>query len=842
VISSAHAQLYWDGNDGAAGFGTATGTWAAPTAGTTTSGWSASATGVTAIDGNSVTTLTTDLTNFGNGITGLGAGTITVDGTVASGNMTFASGSGAIELSGGTINLAAATSITVNNTTNTISSAITGAGISLTKAGTGTLILSGTSTTRTGGTFITGGRLTVAGTSATTSMLGTGAISWITSNTSLQIQSDSNLTLANAWTTSGRNLARTLVVDRLTSGDASAQIYTLSSQFLIDTNSNLTFSTGSNITSGTPTVNFSGGIRSSDSNTTPAITLTPNGVNVRSNGFSNTRGRIIILAGNSVGNEIYGTITQNAAHTANIVKSSTSTWTLSGANAYVGTTTVNAGTLKFAKQTSLYNNAAASWTAGNLNVKSGGILAFNVGGTGEFTTVNVTTLLTNLANSSSATNGMNAGSILGFDTTNSTGGTFTIADVIADTTGTSGGARGLIKLGTGTLELTNTNSYTGTTSVNVGKLFINGNQSTATGAVNVAALATLGGTGTVGGNVSIANTGNLEFSISTAPGSHDGLVLDAGKTLGFVSTSALNINSVSGGTTGNYVLITAPGGITGAVPAIINLPSGWAATVTKESGDTQLVLNVTSTGSGDATPPTLTSIADDVSGGPVNIGATVTYTVTFNEDIDAASVTAVDFDNDGSAAITVGAINEGSPGVFTVAVTATSPGSLKLRIPIGAVIEDVALNDLVVPVTDDTTITVRNAYQTWAITNAISSAPGQDKDGDGVNNAIEFVLGGDVGTNDLSKLPEVTMTATDMIVTFERKRSSIDGITGLEIEVGTTLTDWLTSYTVGTTTANSDAGVVVTENSPAGFDTITLTVPKGSDPKKFARLSATVTE
>jgi hypothetical protein len=34
----------------------------------------------------------------------------------------------------------------------------------------------------------------------------------------------------------------------------------------------------------------------------------------------------------------------------------------------------------------------------------------------------------------------------------------------------------------------------------------------------------------------------------------------------------------------------------------------------------------------------------------------------------------------------------------------------------------------------------------------------------------------------------------------------------------------------------------VTENIPAGFDTITLTVPIGSDPKKFARLNANVTE
>jgi hypothetical protein len=140
------------------------------------------------------------------------------------------------------------------------------------------------------------------------------------------------------------------------------------------------------------------------------------------------------------------------------------------------------------------------------------------------------------------------------------------------------------------------------------------------------------------------------------------------------------------------------------------------------------------------------------------------------------------------------------------------------------------------------TITVRNAYQTWALTNAISSAPGQDKDNDGVKNAVEFVLGGTVSANDLGKLPTVSTTATDMIFTFQRKRSSIDGITGLTIEVGTTLSSWPTIYTVGTTTGTSTAGVVVTENTPSGFDTITLTVSKGSDPKKFAQLKADVTE
>ncbi len=167
---------------------------------------------------------------------------------------------------------------------------------------------------------------------------------------------------------------------------------------------------------------------------------------------------------------ISGNLGINTSNGGKLTMSGSGSLTLTGANTVIGLTTVSNGTLKYGKQTSLFNNLTANWIPANLNVQSGGTLAFNVGGTNEFTTTNVTTLLTNLADSSGATNGMNAGSRLGFDTTNAAGGTFTIADVIANSTGASGGARGLTKLGTGSLVLTNSNTYTGDTLVSAGTL------------------------------------------------------------------------------------------------------------------------------------------------------------------------------------------------------------------------------------------------------------------------------------------------------------------------------------------------------------------------------------
>ncbi len=141
---------------------------------------------------------------------------------------------------------------------------------------------------------------------------------------------------------------------------------------------------------------------------------------------------------------------------------------LSGTLNAGGSTTVTGGTLLVPLAASLYGGTTGSWTAANLNVLAGGTLALNVGGTGEFSTGNVTTLLTNLAASSD--NGLRAGATLGFDTTNASGGTFTVADTLVDTTGSTGGSLAIHKLGTSTLVLGAANSFTGLTTVTAGVL------------------------------------------------------------------------------------------------------------------------------------------------------------------------------------------------------------------------------------------------------------------------------------------------------------------------------------------------------------------------------------
>ena len=190
------------------------------------------------------------------------------------------------------------------------------------------------------------------------------------------------------------------------------------------------------------------------------------------------------------------------------------------------------------------------------------------------------------------------------------------------------GTTALTKTGTGTITLSGTNSYTGATSVNVGTLLINGNQTSAVGNVTVAADATLGGTGTLGGNTTIAATGKLQFNLSTAAGSHDGLEIASGKALTLSGASTLTITSSGGASPGLYTLVSGGNNIVGLVPATVVLPPTWTADPPEIVGN-ELRLNITFTGSGN-TAPTISDIANQSVPSGGNTGA-LAFTITDEE-------------------------------------------------------------------------------------------------------------------------------------------------------------------------------------------------------------------
>ena len=152
------ATYYWDTNNSTAGFGTAGGTWAAPTTNNSTQGWSTSATGVNAMSGTTTTT-TSDALNFGTSTDGLATGNITVTGNLSAGSITFGSASGNITLTTAnqTITLGTGGVITVDSSYATIVPKIAGSN-GLTKNGTGTLVVPIPST-YSGTTTVNGGTL-----------------------------------------------------------------------------------------------------------------------------------------------------------------------------------------------------------------------------------------------------------------------------------------------------------------------------------------------------------------------------------------------------------------------------------------------------------------------------------------------------------------------------------------------------------------------------------------------------------------------------------------------------------------------------------------------------------
>jgi autotransporter-associated beta strand protein len=248
----------------------------------------------------------------------------------------------------------------------------------------------------------------------------------------------------------------------------------------------------------------------------------------------------------SVNDGLMGAVGNNGDSSSGIfIKdgSATSTLRLAGNNTFLGEYRIEAGTLQFTPRRGLYDGVNTNWLASNIIVGNTGVLGLNVGGTNQFTASDVTLLLGNLGGANgTGTTGFAAGSAIGFDTTNAAGGTFTVADVIADSTGSGGGAIGVRKLGTNTLVLSNTNTYTGATKIAGGTLKLD-----ATGSIDNTSGVSLGTAGTFDvsdksgytvSNLTGSGTviGSLTVSTELAIGSSTGTISFENLTLGDSST------------------------------------------------------------------------------------------------------------------------------------------------------------------------------------------------------------------------------------------------------------------------------------------------------------------
>jgi autotransporter-associated beta strand protein len=148
-------------------------------------------------------------------------------------------------------------------------------------------------------------------------------------------------------------------------------------------------------------------------------------------------------------------------------------------------------------------------------------------------------------------------------------------------------------------------------------------------------------------------------------------------------------------------------------------------------------------------------------------------------------------------------------------------------------------NDLVL------TVSAGNAYDTWIATfglTGLDAAFDFDYDNDGIDNGLEWILGGNPTIGDAASLYTVTgSAATGLTLAFDREEDSI-GVATLTVEYGSTLTTWPGSVTIGATSSPADGnGVVVTVNDVPAPDEVTVNIPASNSAsgKLFARLKAT---
>ena len=749
----------------------------------------------------------------------------------------------------------------------------------------------------------------------------------------------------------------------------------------IDTNGfTLDLSAGAGTGAWTPNVSTQSGVTNTVWNLSGSGVIKANRLNFNTSGVTTNVGAGLTLTaggGNNTANDLGGTGTIDATstfrysgtaaaatpatlasnRTIGMLDVTSGILKLSGTFDATGTTTVKGGTLLVSLTASLYGGVTSNWTAANLNVLSGGTLAFNVGGAGEFTTTDVTSLLTSLASSSD--NGLRAGAALGFDTTNAAGGTFTVADILTDTTGTTGGSLGIHKLGINTLLLgTAANTYTGLTTVTGGVLRVSnsgGLGGTAAGTIVNGSVNSTVGTALELDGVSIGSGESLTMASGNLAGDSratlrtvgtttntwaGGVLLTGSKTVQFTANTGGQLE-ISGPITHSAFTgpVTLRGGGTGTLSGGVSLSSTtnitfneatsvWNITTTGNTwGNTNLFRGMLVLGANDALPPTtLLNLGGTDGSGTLKLngrsqtvaGLTTNVTTTTNKVVNGSATAGALTVNNSAASAFAGvlggdgtdenlfSLTKSGSGTLTLSGTNTysgdtsvSEGTLTLGNPnannesstvnIAASAATLELNfdETGGPVTD----TVRKLFiggvqqnpgvykATDNVTDSgtpisqitgpgtltVTSGPGSlspydewadgfpgftpttatlDFDNDGIDNLLEFVLGGNPTLSEPGIAPSVNASGSDLVVTFKRSDASELQPVTVKVQVSGDLSTWnpandITIGAVGVLTPipPTNATYTVAENAAAA-DTIVVTIPKAAATRKFARVVA----
>jgi fibronectin-binding autotransporter adhesin len=386
----------------------------------------------------------------------------------------------------------------------------------------------------------------------------------------------------------------------------------------------------------------------------------------------------------------------------------------------------------------------------------------------------------------------------------------------------NGGASGLalVKHGAGTLKLTGiNNTYSSGTTINTGTVQVGEgglNGGLGSGPVtNNAALVfdrdgTLSVPGAVSGNGTITKRGPGTVTLSGATISHTGVTSIENGSLIVAGNATLATAAVSVGD-----------GIGAADSAVLggSGPLGGSVTVATDGAIAPGVTAGTLGVLGSATiNGSLLIELDGPAGDRLN--------VTGNLDISSAALKIATLAGGASAAEYVIATFDTLTGTQFASVSGV-PANYELQYDL--------INKRIVLVS-----TVIPGFAGWIDTFEVADpAAGADPDFDGLANAIEYVIGGDPSVASRAGAPGGEVIGNDLVFTFSRIDSSETGDLTLTVQAGTTLALWPEVFAIGADNAGSSAGVNIVENAGAA-DTITVTIPKAGELKKFARLNAVI--